>query len=69
MHCDESLRNNRPVPCKGCQDREPGCSGHCRKPEYLAWRSELGKILENRRKYREALAYTAGEIIKNRGVR
>lgn len=69
MHCVESLRNNRPAPCKGCQDREPGCSEHCRKPEYLAWRAELEKIRENRRKYRESWAYTAGEILKNRGVK
>jgi hypothetical protein len=27
-------------PCKDCPDRYPACSGHCKKPEYLAYREE-----------------------------
>ena len=42
---------NKNAPCKGCQDRYPGCADHCRKEDFLAWRAEQETIRENRRKY------------------
>ena len=39
------------TPCHGCPDRYPACSGHCEKPEYLAWRAELKRVKKNRRQY------------------
>ena len=44
-----SIRDD--TPCHGCPDRYPACSGHCEKPEYLAWRAELKRVKKNRRKY------------------
>lgn len=69
MHCVESLRNNRPAPCKGCQNREPGCSGNCQRPEYLGWRAELETVRKNRRRYYDMWSYSVGEMLKNRGVK
>ena len=34
------------APCKGCQEREPGCHGKCDK--YQAFRAEQDRILEAR---------------------
>lgn len=47
-----TVSNNRPNPCKGCNDRYPGCQDHCRKPEHQAWMAEQEKIRENRRNYK-----------------
>lgn len=47
----EAIHNHRPNPCKGCPDRYPGCSDHCKKPERQAWKAEQEKIRENRRNY------------------
>ena len=47
----ETLRNERPSPCKGCPDRYPACSDHCQKPEYLAHKAEQEKIRKARRAY------------------
>lgn len=38
-------------PCNGCPDRYPGCSGHCRKPEYLAYREEQARIKKAKEAY------------------
>ena len=38
-------------PCNGCPDRYPGCSGHCRKDSYLAYREKLKKIKKAREAY------------------
>jgi hypothetical protein len=38
-------------PCKDCPDRYPACSGHCKKPEYLAYREEQAKIKAARDAY------------------
>lgn len=43
----------RKAPCKGCPDRYPACSDHCRKPEYLEWREELEQTRRNREKFNE----------------
>ena len=40
------------MPCHGCPDRYPACSGHCEKPEYLEWQAEQEKIRQNRKKYK-----------------
>lgn len=56
-------------PCKGCPDRYPACSGHCKKPEYLKWKAEQDLIRKNRKAYKDAWAYPAREILKNRGVK
>lgn len=47
----ETIINQRFNPCKGCPDRYPGCSDHCRKPQKLAWEAEQVRIRENRKKY------------------
>lgn len=38
-------------PGMGCEDKIPGCSDHCKKPEYLKFREELETIRNNRRRY------------------
>lgn len=47
----ETLRSNRPNPCKGCPDRYTACADHCRKPEYLAHKEEQERIRKARRAY------------------
>ena len=47
----ETLSSNRPTPCKGCPDRYPACSGHCKKPDFLAYQAELEKIRKARKAY------------------
>ena len=47
----ETLSSDRYNPCKGCPDRYPACSAHCKKPEYLAWKEEQATIKRNRDKY------------------
>lgn len=47
----ETIVNHRPNPCKGCPDRYPACSDHCRKPSFLTWKAEQQKIREARRAY------------------
>lgn len=47
----ETIRNQRPTPCKGCPDRYTACSDHCKKPEYLAWREEQEKIRKAKKAY------------------
>lgn len=42
-------------PCKGCPDRYPACSGHCTKPDYIAYRTEQEKIKTARKKYRPSI--------------
>lgn len=44
-----------PSPCKGCPDRYPGCSDHCKKPEYLEWRAKKELVDKNRRAYEKEL--------------
>jgi endogenous inhibitor of DNA gyrase (YacG/DUF329 family) len=57
---------NRFNPCKGCADRYPACSGKCKKPEFLAWKSEQEKIRANRAKYQVMDGYTVDQIHKSR---
>ena len=55
----ETLQSQRYNPCKGCPPRSaehpdgrtPGCSDHCKKPEYLAWKEEQETIRRNKRNY------------------
>ena len=47
----ETLSSSRYNPCKGCPDRVPACSDHCKKPEFLAWKEEQEKIRQNRNAY------------------
>ena len=47
----ETLQSKRYNPCKGCTDRYPACSDHCKKPEYLAGKEEQATIKRNRDKY------------------
>lgn len=47
----ETLSSARYNPCKGCPDRYPGCSGKCKKPEFLEWKQEQEKIRQNRKRY------------------
>lgn len=42
---------NTHAPCKGCPGRYPGCSAHCDKPGYLAWRAEMETIRKNKKNY------------------
>ncbi|MBQ7001713.1 MAG: hypothetical protein IJN67_11835 [Oscillospiraceae bacterium] len=49
----ETIRNDRPCPCRGCPDRYPACSDHCRKESFLAWKAEQQKIREARKNYRQ----------------
>lgn len=56
-------------PCKGCPDRKPACSDHCRKPEFLKWKAEKEKIDKARKAGRDTDSYTVEQVIKNRRVR
>lgn len=56
-------------PCYGCPDRYPGCSDHCRKPDFLAWKEKRKKIAEAKEANRSIESYTADAIRKNRRVR
>jgi endogenous inhibitor of DNA gyrase (YacG/DUF329 family) len=47
----ETFHSNRYNPCRGCPDRYPACSDHCRKPEYQAWKDEQKKIKAARQAY------------------
>lgn len=48
-----TFRSNRKAsPCRGCPDRFPACSDHCRKPEYLAYREEQARIKAAKEAYR-----------------
>ena len=47
----ETIRSQRPGPCKGCPGRVIACSDHCKKPEYLAWKEEQETIRRNKRNY------------------
>ena len=38
-------------PCKGCEERNPGCHGKC--PKYFQWKLELARVNENKRKFYE----------------
>ena len=45
-------------PCNGCTERFPACHGNCPKDKrgeygYGAWRAELDRVNEERRKYNE----------------
>ena len=62
----ETLFKSRNNPCKGCTDRYPGCSDHCRKPAFLDYRAEQQLIRENLRKYNSMYGYMMKEIEKNR---
>ena len=61
-----TTRNGRLCPCKGCPDRYPGCSDHCRKDAYLRWKQEQDLIRANRAKGRDNDSYTVDAIRKNR---
>ena len=55
----ETIRNQRPTPCKGCPDRNTACSDHCKKPEYLAWKEEQDKIRKAKKAYYQPVWATA----------
>ena len=37
-------------PCKGCEERYPGCHDHCEK--YAKWKAEVQKINTAEREYK-----------------
>lgn len=55
----ETLSSNRYNPCKGCPDRYPACSAHCKKPEYLDWKEEQAAIKRNRDNTKLRFGHTA----------
>lgn len=57
------------APCKGCADRYPACSDHCRKPEFLAWRTEQERIRQAKSQGSSVTDYQITQILKNRRVR
>ena len=49
----DPLRSKQKLsPCYGCPDKEPACSGHCKKPEYLKYRAEQERIKAAKKAYR-----------------
>ena len=46
-----TYRTEQTPPCKDCVSRYPGCSDHCQKPEYQAWRAERDRIKKNMKSY------------------
>lgn len=46
-----TVTSTRKNPCYKCPDRYPACSGHCQKPEFLAWKEEQALIRKNRQNY------------------
>lgn len=65
----KSTQRKRNKPCQGCPDRYPACSDHCKKPEYIAWKTEQNRIREARQRESHIWGYTAREIRKNRRVK
>lgn len=55
----ETIRNQRYTPCKGCPDRYPACSDHCRKESFLIWKEEQEKIRKARKDYYQPAWATA----------
>ena len=49
----DTIRETRYNPCKGCPDRYPACSAHCKKDAYLKWKAEQETIRRNRKAYNE----------------
>lgn len=47
----ETISSARYNPRKGCPDRYPACSDHCKKPAFLEWKAEQEKIRQNRKRY------------------
>lgn len=56
-------------PCKGCAERYPGCSDHCEKEDFLAWKAEQERIRENRRKYRSPAWLFREQNDRRRGMK
>jgi hypothetical protein len=56
-------------PCLGCEDKVPGCSDHCDKPEYLKFRKRMETIRRNRARHRTVDGYQSDMIWKNRRAR
>lgn len=44
--------HNSGCPCKGCEDRDPGCHDKCER--FQQWREKRNEIAEARRKYMES---------------
>lgn len=56
-------------PCMNCPDRIPGCSDHCMKPRFRAWKYQQEQLRAARKTDLDIGIYTAGQIRKNRRVR
>ena len=65
----ETLGSKRKAPCQGCPDRYPGCSDHCKKPDFLNFKTKQAQIREAQQREKAIWGYTANEIRKNRRVR
>lgn len=62
-------QDRKEKPCLNCPDRTPGCSDHCKKPDFLNFRAKQAKIREAQQREKAIWGYTANEIRKNRRVR
>ena len=49
-----NMDNNNNCPCKGCTDRFPACSDHCKKTEFLEWKAKKDKAKKENRRYQES---------------
>ena len=56
-------------PCMGCPDRYPGCSDHCKKIRFRAWKHQQELQRAAKEQKREIDMYQVGEMMKNRRVR
>lgn len=57
---------NRKAPCKGCQDRYPGCSDRCEKEEFLDWKEEQRVIREARKRESESIVIAYESVSRER---
>lgn len=49
MRLDSPIRDA--PPCKGCEERYPGCHSKCEK--YKEWKSRLDEVNKRRKEYNE----------------
>lgn len=59
----------RSAPCKGCPDRYPGCSDHCRKEAFLKWKEAQATIRANRAKDRINESYHVETVRRTKRCR
>lgn len=69
IHWNRKCNQMQDKPCMGCPDRYPGCSDHCQKIRFRAWKYQQELQRAAKEQKREIDRYQIGEMMKNRRVR